>query len=79
MEICYKLHSFPPGFKFTKGKVVGEPFGNQVSEFSGTQDASSLPFTQEQCQKLMALINPNSEISSANQVGQSQNHLITNM
>jgi len=46
MEKCYKLHGFPPGFKFTKGKVVGDHIANQVSEVfdhpSGNQDVSSL-------------------------------------
>jgi hypothetical protein len=83
MEKCYRLHGFPPGFKFTKGKVAGEHSANQVSEFfdrsSGNQDAPSLPFTQDQCQKLMALITSDSDvIPSANQVGHSQK-LIANM
>jgi hypothetical protein len=83
MEKCYRLHGFPPGFKFTKGKVAGEHSAYQVSEFFdrsyGNQDAPSLPFTQDQCQKLMALITPDSDIIPlANQVGHSQK-LIANM
>jgi len=77
-EKCYRLHGFPSGFKFTKGKAAEDLSANQVSDFSGTQEVSSLPFTSEQYQKIMALITPNSEISSANQVGQSQK-LIANM
>jgi hypothetical protein len=83
MEKCYRLHGFPPGFKFTKGKNVAESSANQVSEYfdqsSGNQDVPSLPFTQEQCQKLMALIPPTSDVSLANQVGHSKNHLVANM
>jgi len=75
MEKCYRLHGFPPGFKFNKGKNDAESSANQVSDFfetSGNQISSSLPFTQEQCQKLMTLITPSSEVSSAN-------HLVANM
>jgi hypothetical protein len=42
-----------------KEKNAVESSANQVSEFFetfGNQASSSLPFTQEKCQKLMALI-----------------------
>jgi hypothetical protein len=77
MEKCYKLHGFPPGFKFTRGKAVDNHSANQVSE---QEAAYQMPITQEQCQKLLALIKPSSEtISSANQVSNAQDHLVANM
>jgi hypothetical protein len=65
MEKCYRLHGFPPGFKFTKGKNTSHAT-NQVSD----GDVPQLPITYEQCQQLMSTFKPASpEIaSSANQV-----------
>jgi hypothetical protein len=30
IEKCYKIHGFPPSFKFTKGKTVGDSSAHQV-------------------------------------------------
>ncbi|XP_042944687.1 uncharacterized protein LOC122278574 [Carya illinoinensis] len=46
---CYKLHGYPPGYKFTKSRinsVNGNPSVN-VSQEEHTFEGSSLPFTQE--------------------------------
>ncbi|XP_057954676.1 uncharacterized protein LOC131148773 [Malania oleifera] len=56
---CYRLHGFPPGFKFTKSKKENIS-GNQV-----ISDNPSLPFTQEQCTQLLALLQPSPPSSSA--------------
>jgi hypothetical protein len=46
MEKCYRLHGFPPGFKFTKGKSATEQFSaNQVSEIETSY--ATLPIIQE--------------------------------
>ncbi|KAF8408467.1 hypothetical protein HHK36_007621 [Tetracentron sinense] len=75
---CYKLHGFPPGYKFNKGKNISHT-ANQVSE----SDSPQLPITYEQCQQLMNMFKPSSPeiMSSANQVSStsSQDHLISNM
>ncbi|KAF8370039.1 hypothetical protein HHK36_031937 [Tetracentron sinense] len=78
IEKCYKLHGFPPGYKFNKGKNISHT-ANQVSE----SDSPQLPITYEQCQQLMNMFKPPSPemMSSAHQVSStsSQDHLISNM
>ncbi|KAG2682828.1 hypothetical protein I3760_10G002200 [Carya illinoinensis] len=57
-EKCYKLHRYPPGYKFTKSRinsVNGNPSDN-VSQEAHTFEGSSLPFTQEQCQQLLSML-----------------------
>ncbi|XP_042967430.1 uncharacterized protein LOC122300680 [Carya illinoinensis] len=57
-EKCYKLHGYPPGYKFTKSRinsVNGNPSDN-VSQEAHTFEGSSLPFTQEQCQQLLSML-----------------------
>ncbi|XP_059434757.1 uncharacterized protein LOC132167750 [Corylus avellana] len=53
MERCYKLHGFPPGYKFTKGRNAPH-FASQVSNYTIPQ----LPITYEQCQQLMDMFKP---------------------
>jgi len=91
VEKCYKLHGFPPGFKFTKTKTSQQynPSGhsaNQVQEYEYLPSFTpQFPFTQEQCQKLLTLINPSASASdtvSAHQVCASpanQDHLFSKM
>ncbi|KAA8529901.1 hypothetical protein F0562_034495 [Nyssa sinensis] len=56
VDKCYKLHGYPPGYK---AKVQGKgPSANQVSGQSAFVE--SIPFSQEQCQQLLALINTHS-------------------
>jgi hypothetical protein len=67
VEKCYKLHGFPPGFKFTRGKPI-QHSANQVQEsgLSAHQNASQLSAHQlnapqlsmisEQCQHLMNIL-----------------------
>ena len=70
IEKCYRLHGFPPGYKFTKGKNAPHSV-NQVSETTAPQ----LPITYAQCQQLMEMLKPSiSELeSSVNQVSSSAN------
>jgi hypothetical protein len=80
MEKCYRLYGFPPGFKFTKGQQAAEHhFVHQVSEADSS--TAVLPLIQEQIQQLFAMIKTkNSDVvSSVNQVGIPQNHLVPNM
>jgi len=80
MEKCYRLHGFPPGFKFTKGQQAAEHHSiHQVSEADSSTAAS--PLIQEQIQQLFAMIKTNNSdvVSSVNQVGIPQNHLVPNM
>jgi len=69
VEKCYRLHGFPPGFKFTKNKGGGTHSANQVQD--SETSPSPLSITPEQCQQLLALLKPVSSESSANQVGTS--------
>jgi hypothetical protein len=55
VEKCYKLHRFPLGFKFTRNKSASTSFANQVQAI----DPPSFPFTQAQCQQLMAFMQNN--------------------
>jgi hypothetical protein len=84
IEKCYKLHGFPPGFKFTRGKSVTESHAaNQVSELESP--SVTLPIIQEQIQQLFAMLQQNSQsgvsdvASSINPVGASHNHLAAHM
>jgi hypothetical protein len=62
VEKCYKIHGFPPGYKFNKGKNASP----SVHQVSGPQ----LPITYEQCQQLINMFKPSisEHDSSVNQV-----------
>ncbi|GAB2301481.1 hypothetical protein Dimus_039382 [Dionaea muscipula] len=60
---CYRLHGFPPGFKFTKPKKIaaqaqGSSYSSVVHSPTGSQSPATLipGFTQEQCNKLLGLL-----------------------
>jgi hypothetical protein len=54
-ENCYRLNGFPQGFKFTKSKFkTANMVSTEISEQS--DQVSKLGFTQEQYQKLLALL-----------------------
>ncbi|XP_023882727.1 uncharacterized protein LOC111995069 [Quercus suber] len=57
---CYRLHGFPPVFKFKNKPSMA----HQVSAMSCPNPNDSV-FTPEQCQQLLALINPCSPLASA--------------
>ena len=65
MEKCYRIHGFPPGYKFSKGKNAS----SSVHQVSGPQ----LPITYEQCQQLINMFNPSisEHESSVNQASSS--------
>jgi hypothetical protein len=83
MEKCYRLHGFPPGYKFTKGKNASS-VANQVS---AEPDHPQLPITYEQCQQLMNMFKPASlepsltQSASVNKVSSAspQDQLISHM
>ncbi|XP_038975420.1 uncharacterized protein LOC120106538 [Phoenix dactylifera] len=53
---CYRLHGFPPGFNFTKGKA---PAANQISSVIApdlSYDISKLTITPDQCQKILSVL-----------------------
>ncbi|KAF8387898.1 hypothetical protein HHK36_026560 [Tetracentron sinense] len=54
MEKYYKLHGFPPRYKFTKGKNTSLA----VNQVSSETDNPQLPITYEQCQQLMNMFKP---------------------
>jgi len=51
IEKCYKLHGYPPGYKFTKGKPLPSS-ANLVHDSPLPQ----LPLSSEQCQQLLTLL-----------------------
>jgi hypothetical protein len=50
MDKCYKIHGYPPSFKFNRGKST--PFANQVSDFN----IPHLPITNEQYEQLVSML-----------------------
>jgi hypothetical protein len=69
IEKCYKFHSFPLGFKFTKNKGGSPHSANQVQDFKPHfSSILALSITPEQCQQLLTLIKPASSESFAHQV-----------
>jgi len=63
---CYRLHGFPPGFKFTKNikksalshsaNHVQEADTNSVSSTDSHHAVPQLTFTPDQCQQLLSLL-----------------------
>jgi hypothetical protein len=84
MEKCYRLHGFPPGYKFTKGKNSVSA-ANQVSSVVDHSVMPQLPITYEQCQQLMNFFKNNnlegcSQTPAVNQVSSSPHEqLISHM
>lgn len=95
IEKCYKIHGFPPGFKFTKSRIAGDSSAHQVQSHddgSSSQLVSQFTsqivpqFTPEQCQQLLAMLKPpsleNAPSPSAHHVGltiDSRDQLIPHM
>jgi len=61
IEKCYRIHGFPLGFQFTQTKPINISFANQVP----ATESSSMPFTQAQCQQLLAFMQNNHVFSNA--------------
>uniref|UniRef100_A0A2N9I5J0 Integrase catalytic domain-containing protein n=1 Tax=Fagus sylvatica TaxID=28930 RepID=A0A2N9I5J0_FAGSY len=59
VDKCYKLHGFPPGFKFRNTTHAA----NQVSVIG--ESSPHLPITQAQCQQLLAMLTSQASLSSA--------------
>ena len=72
IDKCYKIHGFPPGFKFTRTKP---PFNSTSSanQVQSIENQPPFPFSQAQCQQLMEFIQQNnlanSNTPSIHQVG----------
>ena len=65
-EKCYNLIGFPPGYK-QKGKVSMANLVSLSGDFGQYEDASqpgSFPFTTEQCQQLLSLLNSQASSSA---------------
>ncbi|XP_059446664.1 uncharacterized protein LOC132178232 [Corylus avellana] len=62
IDKCYKLHGFPPGFKFTKrpyfspSSSVNYAAQTHGKHFSATPQVPQLPITVEQCQRLLEFL-----------------------
>ena len=60
MEKCYKLHGYPPSYKF-KGKT------HSANQTSVIEDGPHLPFSQAQCQQLLALLSSQASLHPQHQ------------
>ncbi|KAA8537887.1 hypothetical protein F0562_027533 [Nyssa sinensis] len=60
---CYKLHGYPPGHR-----LYQPPSANQVSSTDIPTATPQLPFTKEQCEQLLGLLNISSSQPMANHV-----------
>jgi hypothetical protein len=71
IDKCYKIHGFPPGFKFTRGKSTSS--ANQVSDY----DVPQLPITNEQYEQLVSMLKqqPPTEVSGSVNNVITQDHL----
>uniref|UniRef100_A0A2N9EQW3 Retrotransposon Copia-like N-terminal domain-containing protein n=1 Tax=Fagus sylvatica TaxID=28930 RepID=A0A2N9EQW3_FAGSY len=56
VDKCYKLHGYPPGYKF-KNKM------HSANQTSATGEEPHLPFTQVQCQQLLAMLSSQSSLN----------------
>jgi hypothetical protein len=72
IDKCYKIHSFPPSFNFTRSKPPFNPSAHQVQTI---ETQPSFPFSQAQCQQLMEFMQhnnmPTSNTPLVHQVGPS--------
>jgi hypothetical protein len=78
VDKCYKLHGYPPGYKFTKKPSSSVHSVVQSQEEVIDVQMPQLPITLEQCHQLLALLKP----QAANQVGMmptNQDHLFSKM
>jgi len=79
VDKCYRVHGFPPGFKFTKNQSSANSVGYVQGADYTTASLPQLPIMLEQCQQLMAFIQHQSgatPLPAANSVGRiaSQSH-----
>lgn len=57
VDKCYKLHGYPPGYKFTKKIVPSAQLVIQLQENDCEHSSlPQVPFTTEQCHQLLALL-----------------------
>lgn len=70
VEKCYRLHGFPPGFKFTKNRNASAHVTSTDQEDQSTPGLSTL---QEQCQSLITSLQSQNFMTKPNSV--SVNHV----
>jgi hypothetical protein len=56
VDKCYRVHGFPPGFKFTKNQSSVHSVSQIAETDSAADSIPQLPITLEQCKQLMAFI-----------------------
>ncbi|XP_062162137.1 uncharacterized protein LOC133869196 [Alnus glutinosa] len=61
MEKCYKLHGYPPGYKFNKNKP-NTISANEVQEVDQPLQIPQLSISQEQIQQLLSLFKPSTSV-----------------
>jgi hypothetical protein len=64
VDKCYRVHGFPPGFKFTKNQSSANSVGYAQGPDYTIASPPQLPITLEQCQQLMAFIQHQSGATS---------------
>jgi hypothetical protein len=58
VDKCYKLHRYPPGYKF-KGKM------HSTNQSSANVEDPHLPFTQAQCRQLLSMLSSQASLQSS--------------
>ena len=58
VDKCYKLHGYPPGYKF-KGKM------HSANQSSAIVEDPHLPFTRAQCQQLLSMLSSQASLQSS--------------
>ncbi|CAI9776019.1 unnamed protein product [Fraxinus pennsylvanica] len=62
IDKCYQVHGYPPGYKIRNKNPVIHGVANQVeSAPDATSNLAQFPFTKNQYQQLLALIQPTDE------------------
>jgi hypothetical protein len=81
IDKCYRVHGFPPGFKFTKNQSSVHSMSQRQGAELTTIAPPQLPITLEQCQQLMAFIQHQSTapLAAAHSVGHITPHTNPNI
>ncbi|XP_042976306.1 uncharacterized protein LOC122307472 [Carya illinoinensis] len=64
VDKCFKLHGYPPNYKFKDKSKSGSTSVNSIQQSAMIADnfSSTLPFTVNQCQQLLALLKPTTTV-----------------
>ena len=86
VEKCYKLNGYPPGYKTNRARTTivpptqftSYPHGHAAHQVQELSQIPPLSISQEQCKKLLALIQPKSLHNPVASTS-TQDHMFSNM